>query len=168
MDVLAAIKERRSIRRFTDKPIDKTILRDLVECGIMAPSGHNKQARHFLVVTEKGKINRLGEIATWAKFMINQAQACIVVFCDSNESSTLVEDGSAATENILLAATSYGLGSCWIAGYGMPYAGELENFLVAPDNLKLVSLIALGYSAVENSKAPPRKNIDDVIKWNSF
>jgi len=168
MDTLQAIKNRRSIRKFTDKPISKDILEDLVDCGRLAPSGHNKQGRYFLVLTDREKINGVGQIATWAKFMIDQAQACIAVFCDKEENITLVEDGSAATENILLAATAYGLGSCWVAGYGMPYAEEVEKYLGAPPNLKLIALIPLGYSGVENPKSPPRKELTDVVRWEKF
>ena len=168
VDALQVIKERRSIRKFTDMPITKEILEDLIDCGRLAPSGHNKQGRHFLVLTDREKINQVGEIATWAKFMINAAQACVVVFCDQEESITLVEDGAAATENILLAATAYGLGSCWLAGYGMTYAEEVESYLGAPPNYKLVSLIALGYPGVENPKSPPKKNLGEVLTWNNF
>lgn len=168
MDALQIIKERKSIRKFTDKPIDEEILKDLIDCGRLAPSGHNKQGRYFLVLTDRERINQVGQMATWAKFMVNAAQACIAVFCDQKENITLVEDGSAATENILLAATAYGLGSCWVAGYGMTYAEEVEKYLGAPSEYKLISLIALGYSGIENPKSPPRKELDQVFRWNSF
>lgn len=97
MDALKVIKERRSVRRFATKPMPKEILEDLVDCGRLAPSGHNKQGRYFLVITERERINQLGQIATWAKFMVDKAPACIVVFCDTEENITWVEDGSAAT-----------------------------------------------------------------------
>jgi len=168
MDALKVIKERRSVRKFAPKPIEQEVLEDLVDSGRLAPSGHNKQGRYFLVVTEREKINNLGQIATWAKFIVDKAPACIVVFVDTKENITVVEDGSAATENILLAATAHGLASCWVAGNGMPYAEEIEKFLEAPEGLKLISLIPLGYPLDETPKAPPKKELKEVIKWNNF
>lgn len=145
MDIIKAIKTRRSIRQFTATPVADEILRDLVDCGRMAPSGHNKQARCFLVLTDREKINGVGKITTWGNFIIDNAQACIIVVCDKEKSATLLEDGCAAAENILLAATAYGLASCWVDGYGMPYSEELEEYLHVPQNANLIAIVALGY-----------------------
>lgn len=168
MDALTAIKSRRSRRKFTDDPIDQNVLKDLVDCGRLAPSGHNKQGRYFLVLTEQEKINGISELTIYGKFMVDKVHACILVFCDEQDALTLVEDGSAATENILIAATAHGLASCWIAGHGMPYAHAVEQSLGAPSTYRLVSIIALGYSGVVNAKMPPKKELDEVIRWNSF
>lgn len=168
MDALQAIKERRSIRNFAATPIATEVLKDLVDCGRMAPSGHNKQARCFLVLTDREKIDGVGKITTWANFIIDKAQACILVVCDQQNSATLLEDGCAATENILVAATAYGLASCWVAGYGMPYIEELEKYLNVPANAKLIAVVPLGYPADANPEAPARKSLDEVLKWNSF
>lgn len=168
MDAITAIKSRRSRRKFTDQPIDQAILSDLVDCGRLAPSGHNKQGRYFLVLTEQEKINGVSELTIYGKFMVDKVQACILVFCDEQEALTLVEDGSAATENILVAATAHGLASCWIAGHGMPYAQAVEQYVAAPGTYRLVSIIALGYSGVADPKMPPKKELDEVLRWNSF
>ncbi len=168
MDALTAIRSRRSRRKFTDDPVDQNVLRDLVDCGRLAPSGHNKQGRYFLVLTEQEKINGVAGLTTWGKFMVDKVHACILVLCDEQEAVTLVEDGSAATENILIAATAHGLASCWIAGYGMTYTQAVELYIGAPASYRLVSIIALGYSGVAEPKMPPKKTLDEVIRWNQF
>jgi nitroreductase len=168
VDAINIIKTRRSVRNFTDQPITKEILEDVIDCGRLAPSGHNKQGRYFLVLTERDKIDGIGKIATWAKFIVGKAQACILVFCDEKQCLTLLEDGAAATENILLAATAHGIASCWVAGYGMPYAAAAEKFAGAAATLKLVSIIALGYPVSDNPPIPPKSALSQVIKWNNF
>lgn len=168
MNVFEMIKARRSIRNFSSTPVSDEVLRELVDCGRMAPSGHNKQARCFLVLNDREKINGVGLITTWGQFMIDNAQACILVFCNKDNSATLVEDGSVAAANILLAATAKGLASCWVAGYGMPYTEELEQYLGAPASAKLIAVIALGYPADANPPAPARPDLNEVLKWNSF
>lgn len=168
MDAMKAILERRSVRKFSDQSVSKETLESLVECGRVAPSGHNKQGRVYLVLTERTIIDGVGQIATWAKFVIGKVPALILVFCDKEEGATLVEDGSAATENILIAATAQGLGSCWMAGCGMPYSNEVEAFVGAPENKMLVSMIAIGYPANADTPMPKKSSLDEVMVWNKF
>lgn len=168
MDTLKAILERRSVRKFTDRLVTKEVLESLVECGRVAPSGHNKQGRLFLVLTERSLIDKVGEVSTWGKFIVGKAPALILVFCDNQECATLVEDGAVAAENILIAATAKGLGSCYVAGYGMPYAEEIETLVGATENRKLVSIIALGHPAEENPPMPKKSSFEEVIAWNKF
>ncbi|MGE5628729.1 MAG: nitroreductase family protein [Solirubrobacterales bacterium] len=168
MDAIKAILERRSVRSISEGAVSKETLESLVECGRVAPSGHNKQGRSFLVLTERSAIDGVGNIATWGKFFIGKAPAVILVFCDTNECATPVEDGSAATENILIAATAQGLASCWVAGFGMPYASEIEAFAGAPENKKLISIIPIGYSAGANTPMPKKSPLNEVLFWNKF
>lgn len=167
MDAMEAILERRSVRKFTEKAVSQEVLVFLVDCGRVSPSGHNKQGRSFVVITEKDRIDKIGEIATWGNFIIGKAPALILVFCDTQECATLIEDGAAATENILVAATAKGLGSCWIQGYG-PYAETIESLVGAPENKKLISIVALGYPAEINIPMPKKSSLEEVIIWNKF
>ncbi|NMM63363.1 nitroreductase family protein [Clostridium sp. P21] len=168
MDAIKAILERRSVRKFSDQTVSKEMLEGLVECGRLAPTGHNKQGRSFVVLTERSTIDEVGKIATWAKFVIGKAPAIILVFCDTKECATFVEDGAAATENILIAATAQGLGSCWMAGYGMPYAKEIEALANASESKKLISIIALGYPSDTNTPMPKKSSLNEVIVWDKF
>ncbi|MFH0763243.1 MAG: nitroreductase family protein, partial [Candidatus Omnitrophota bacterium] len=93
--------------------------------------------------------------------------ACIAVFCA--DTKYYLEDGCAATQNLLLAAAGYGIGSCWVAGDKKPYCSEVAKLLGAPDSLKLVSLVALGYPASEASlKEASKKALNQLLHWEKF
>jgi nitroreductase len=111
-DTISSIKKRRSHRAYLAKPIEKEILEEIIDCARLAPSAVNIQPWEFLVVTDKTMLRKISDIATYGKFIKNAA-ACIIVLC--KESDYYLEDGCAATENILVAAESLGIGSCWVA-----------------------------------------------------
>jgi len=108
----------------------------------------------------------LRSIATTTDFggFIADAPVCIVVI--SRDTKYYLEDGSAPTENILLAARAHGLGSCWVAGDKKPYAADICRLVGAPPGYKLVSLIPIGYptESPEKSKRP----LSDVLHWEKY
>lgn len=80
-----------------------------------------------------------------------------------------LEDGCAATENMLIAATAQGIGSCWVAGDKKPYCNEISNLLNVPASLKLISLVALGCSPSEDVfKIADKKNLNELMHWERF
>ncbi|MBN1157245.1 nitroreductase family protein [Candidatus Woesearchaeota archaeon] len=164
MDALKCMRERRSIRAYSDKKIDRRLLNEILGCGGLAPTARNLQPWHFIVVTDGEKLRRIASLATYGSFIKNAA-ACIVV-CGNKDNNHLVEDGSAATQNILLAATSFGIGSCWVAGWKRTYNPELMKLLKIPLSEKIVSIIPLGYPA--ERPAPRKKELDDIVHWEEF
>ena len=163
METIEALKTRRSIRKFTDKPIPKEIIEDIIDCARLAPSANNVQPWEFIVVTKPETRKKLAEICDYGKF-IKDAPVCIVVFCKNTK--YYLEDGSAATENILLASHSYGLGSCWVAGDKKPYAEEIRKLLSAPEGYKLVSLVPIGYP--EEKPKPRKRKLEEVLHQEKF
>ncbi|MCS6862920.1 MAG: nitroreductase family protein [Abditibacteriales bacterium] len=163
MDALTALKTRRSVRVYQDKPIPKEVLEDIIDCARLAPTAMNRQPWAFVVVTEKETRQR---IAAWTDFgqHIAQAAACVAVFCE--DTKYFLEDGSAATQNILLAAWAHGIGSCWVAGDKKAYAEPIRQLLGLPEHYKLVSLIPLGYPA----DVPPKdkRPLADVLHWERY
>jgi len=145
--LLKFLKIRRSVRLFQDKIITKNKLEEIVDVARFAATARNLQPWEFVVITDRGKLSQLGELAENGKFMA-QAAACIAVF--SLDTKYFLEDGSAATCNILLAATALGIGSCWIAGDKKPYCPQVNALLNAPSGMKLVSLVALGHPQEKN------------------
>lgn len=131
----------------------------------MAPSGNNVQPWHFVVVTDKDTLKFISEKATYGKF-IKDAAACVVVYCDKDNRHHL-EDGSAATENIMLAAKAYGISSCWVAGYDRSYENDINERLNVPSNLRMISIIPLGYSQ-DNPSPRNKKSLSDVLHWEKF
>lgn len=165
-DLLKFLKSRRSVRAFQDKNIPKEQLQEIVDVARFAPTARNVQPWEFIVVTDKNKIVELANLGQNAKFM-SAAAACIVVFCA--DTNYFLEDGSAATCNILLAATALGIGSCWIAGDKKPYAQQVNTLLNAPLNMKPISLIALGYPQEENVfKAAQKRELKELLHWEKF
>lgn len=165
MDAIKCIKERRSIRVYQDKAIKKEIIEDIIDCARLAPTARNEQPWEFIAVTDKEKLAALGKASMYGPF-IKDAACCIVV-CGDASNKHLIEDGCAATENILLAAYSYGIGSCWVAGWKRVYNDEVKNILEIPKNLDIVSIIPLGYIK-DKVKAPPKRELKDVLHWEKF
>lgn len=118
MESLELLRVRRSIRTFQDRSIAQGDLEKIVDSARFAPTARNVQPWEFVVVTDKHQLAALAELAENGRFMV-QAAACIAVFC--TDTKYYLEDGSAATCSILLAATALGIGSCWIAGDKKPY-----------------------------------------------
>jgi nitroreductase len=164
MDILECIAKRASVREYQARSIDENILRQLVDAGRRAPTARGIEPWEFVAVTEKEVLQKLGQLANTGVF-IKDSAACIAVF--SQDTKYYLEDGSAATENILLAACGFGLGACWVAGDKKPYAEEVARLLGAPDALKLVSLIALGWPRKDVSQNKKRQ-IKEVLHWQKF
>lgn len=164
METFDAISKRSSVREYQDLSIDKNILQKLVDAGRRAPSARAVEPWEFVVITQKEILSKLGQIADHGEFL-NEAAASIVVYCD--ETKYYLEDGCAATENILIAAADAGIGACWIAGDKKPYAENVSEILGAPANLKLISIISLGWPKEEILQEKNR-SLEDVIHWNKF
>jgi len=163
MDAIKCIKTRRSITKYKPDKIEKEIIEDIIDCARLAPTANNIQPWEFIVVDNKEIKDQLAEITDYGKF-IKEAPVCIVVFC--KDTKYYLEDGSAATQNILLAANAYGLGTCWVAGDKKPYADKIRKLLNVPEGYKLISLISMGYPAEKPS--PSKRALNEVLHWNSF
>jgi len=163
MDAILALKTRRSVRTYERRPVPREIIEDVIDCGRLAASANNIQPWEFVVVTEEGLRRKLAGIANYGKF-IADAPACIVVLC--RDTKYYLEDGSAATQNILLAARANGLGSCWVAGDKKPYAGDICSLVDAPEGYRLISMVALGYPTETPAKS--KRPLSDVLHWEKY
>lgn len=163
MEAIEALKTRRSKRKFLPTPVPKEVVEDIIDCGRLAPSAVNIQPVEFIVVTKEEIRKRIAEMTDYGRF-IAEAPVCIVVF--SRQTKYYLEDGSIASENILLAAHAHGLGACWVAGDKKPYAEKVRQLLGAPQNFKLITLIPLGYSKEEPK--PAKRKLKDVLHWEKY
>ncbi len=164
MDTMEAIRKRRSIRKFSGGEVSKKIIEKIIDAGRLAPTARNVQPWEFVVVTDAEVRRELAKLAPTGPF-IAEAPACIVVFC--KDTKYWLEDGCAATENIIIAARAYGLGHCWVAGEKKPYAEAVSKLLGVPDGYRLVSLIPIGHFK-EEPEAPSKRPLDEVIHWDRF
>jgi nitroreductase len=165
MDIFDAIAKRRSVRKYKGGAIPRATLEKLIQAGAMAPSGCNQQGWVFVAVDDPAIREQIAKMAGNGRF-IAQAGACIAIFCD-RQSLCIVEDCSAATENIMLAATAEGLGTCWVNSHGLGHAAGVEKLLGCPPTHELVVLMAVG---VPDGKtpAPQKKALSEVLRWNQF
>lgn len=164
MDVWEAICRRSSVRKFSNRSVPGESLIQLVDAGRRAPSGRNVQPVEFVVVTDASRRQKLAALCDYGKFL-SQSPACIVVY--SADTKYYLEDGCAAVENILLAATGLGLATCWIAGDKKPYAGEIDHLLNAPAGYHLIATIAVGFAA-ERVAQREKKPLQQALHWETF
>lgn len=158
MDALEALLTRRCIRKFQDKPVEIEIIKKAIDAGRLAPSGNNVQPVKFVVILDKENLKKLAQITTPNGDHLLRAAGGIVILAEPVK--YYLEDGAAATENVMLALWAQGVGSVWIAGDKKDYASEVVKFVGGKDE-KLISIIAFGYPA--ETPAPPKKKLEDVL-----
>jgi len=163
MDALTALRERRSIRRYKSDPVPREALEAIVDCGRLAATGRGGQPWEFVVVTDRAMRGKLAEVCEFGKFL-TVAPAAIVVLC--RDTKYYLEDGSSATQNMLVAATALGLGSCWVAGDKKPYAEQVRRLVEAPDGYKLISIVSIGHT--DEHPSPAKRPLAEVIHWGKF
>ena len=161
MDTLEAIRKRRSIRRYTDDVIPKADLETIVDAGRLAATGSNQQPWDFVVVTDRAMIAQFKISGAW----IASAGAVIVVVMDPR-SRWWIEDGAAAIENMLLASTALGYGSCWVEGDALPREEQFKTLLGVPAEKRVMALIPIGVAA--ESPAPEKKPLEQVLHWEKY
>ncbi|MFO8053483.1 MAG: nitroreductase family protein [Candidatus Omnitrophota bacterium] len=164
MDFWEVVKKRASVREYSDKKIEQEELKKIVNAAHLAPTARGEEPWEFVVVTEKKSLEELGDITDHGKFLKGAAAGIVVL---AKDTKYYLEDGSAATENILLAATSLGIGSCWIAGDKKPYGADICKYLQVPDGYKLVSIISLGYPKAE-PKPHQKRSVDEALHQEKF
>ncbi len=145
MEALEVIRTRRSIRKYKKTPVPDEMVEKILDAGRWAPSSKNAQPWKFIVLREAEVRRSLSELLPYGKFLADTPSG-IAVIVDPSTSSRPVEDGAAATENMLLAAHALGLGACWIGSYGIATEGKAKDVLGVPQEQRLLSVIALGYA----------------------
>jgi nitroreductase len=157
---MKAIRARRSIRRFTSEPVSDEAIKALLEAAMSAPSAGNQQPWEFVVTTDRKILDEIPNVHPYAQMCL-QAQAAIVV-CGNLERDShrgfWVQDCSAATQNILIAATEKGLGSVWCGVYPREdRMSGLKKLFGLPDHIIPLALIPIGHPA---EKKPPSDRFD--------
>jgi len=163
------IYSRRSIRKYTDQKISDDLINDLMEAAMAAPSANAQDPWRFIVVTDKVKLEETADLLEYGK-MLNGAPLGIIVCGDQSaatggELSYMVQDCSAAIENILVAANILGLGAVWLGVHPREHRVEgIRNLYEIPDNITPISVISIGYPA---QKSAPRTRFDaSKVKYN--
>ena len=169
MEAIKALLTRRSIRKYTEGTIPKDTIKELLNAGMHAPTARNYQPWHFVVVDDRDTIDQLAEAHPHAK-MLKQASLAILVCGDKNiqeEQAYIMQDCSAATQNIMLAAHAHGLGSVWLGMYPREdRIREVSRVLNIPDHILPAALISIGYP--DEIKDAPDRYKEERVHWNKF
>jgi len=163
-DMTRVIKARRSVRKFQAKPVAEEIIRDILDCARMAPTARNVQPWLFGAVTNEDLRRQISELAEYGKF-IKDCPVCFAVFCRA-DAKYLLEDGCAATVNILLACSAHGIASCWVAGHKKAYVEDVRKLLNVPEAYTLIALVAAGYS--EEQPEIKKKPLEEVMFFDRY
>ncbi len=148
MELLEAIHTRRSIRKYLDKPVSPEMIETIIKAAMAAPSAGNQQPWHFIVITDRARLDAIPSFHPYSK-MVLQAPAAILLCGDPDGKKWPTfwdQDLGAATQNVLLAARDLGLGTVWVGIY--PEKDRMEGFrklLGIPENIIPFSLVPVGW-----------------------
>lgn len=169
MDVMSAILTRRSVRKFTGVPIKEEELKTILEAGFHGPSAHNLRPINFVIINEKLQLEAIAKFHPYAK-MLPQAGCGIVVCGDTKRQKLegfLVEDCSAAIENMLLAAHSLNLGAVWCGLYPVQeLTDEFIKLLTLPEDIMPIGLVVVGNKTED--VAPVNRYDETKIHYNNW
>lgn len=171
MDVKEAVLKRRSVRSFKDREVSRETLEDIMESVRMAPSASNRQDWEFVLVDDGTIREKLYRAASKQTF-VQEAPVVVagvatkpndMMSCEVNAGTV---DLSIALDHLTLRAAEEGLGTCWIGAFDQEKTKDILNI---PDGHKVIALMPLGYPETGlKQKKKQRKNLDEVVNYNSF
>ena len=171
MELTEVIEKRRSIRKFSDKPVSREILEELIKAAALAPTASNLQAWRFFVADDPELVR---DIDSFSPGLSGKPPVIIAIASDLAEAERrgsknslvygLMMDAAMAAENLMLKATDLGLGTCAIKSYNDK---AVHKLLKLPDTMRLEILISVGWPAAE-PREPKRKAMEDVLFWNTW
>ena len=168
MEFSELYKKRRSVRRFTDAPVTSEQINTMLEYAVMAPNACNMQSWHFFAVTDEATKKRLAEngcFAPWAAsaplifIVCTDGEKIIERFGDKARDLFIIQDTSAAIQNILLTATDMGLGGCWMGSFNEQ---KLRDMLNIDLKYKVVAVVPIGEPDGDIAMRE-RKPLDEVV-----
>jgi len=150
MDAIEAIMTRRSIRKYTDKPVTEDQVKQILAAAMAAPTAGNQQAWEFVVITDRKILDAIPDVHPYSRMILEASTAVLV--CGNLETETkggyYPQDCAAATQNILLAAHALGLGAVWLGVYPREErVTGVRKLLGIPDHVVPVSLVVIGRPA---------------------
>jgi len=169
MDVKEAIEKRNSIRAYEDKPVPEDKLMRVLEAARLAPSGHNGQARKFIVVRDDERRQALGQ-AAGGQYHVHTAPVIIAAVAMNPKElmpcgiPTSPVDLAIAIDHMTLAAVEEGLGTCWIGAFSQE---EVKRILEVPGEMSVINLLTLGFPA-ESGRPKNRKALEDIICYETY
>ncbi len=172
MEVVDAIKTRRSVRRFQSNKIEDSVIKEIIELGNLAPSAGNLQPRDFIIVKEQETKEKLAHAALNQDF-VAEAPVVIVVCANIRRTSHYgkrgmelycIQDSAASIENMLLAIVDKGLACCWVGAFD---ENAVSGIMGLPSQVRPVAILPIGYPG-EKSYPVSRIDIDNLIHYERW
>lgn len=170
MDVMEAIRKRRSVRNYQEREIEQEKLNLILEAARLAPSAKNFQEWRFVVVRDKQTRQKLIPAANYQTF-VDQAPVVIVCCAETNNyvmrcgQEAYPIDVAIAIEHMVLKATEEGLGTCWVGSF---YEDKVREILGIPQHIRVVELLTLGYPAPESEIKKNRLPLDEIVMYEKW
>lgn len=169
MNVYEAIKARRSVRAYQDKPVPEDVLNRVLEAARLAPSGNNHQSRKFVVVTDKNIKEKLAQAANNQNFVAGAAVVIAAVGLNPQKVMSCGIPGdpvdvAIAVDHMTLAAVEEGLGTCWIGAFSQE---KVCGILNVPSPYRVIELLTLGYPA-DTPGQKSRKSLEQIVCYQQF
>ena len=170
MTVTEAIKLRKSVRSFEDRPVEEAELKTVLEAARLAPSASNRQEWRFVVVRDEKMRKQLAAAASDQTFV---GEAPVVIACCAETDNHRMKCGqlcypidvAIAIDHMTLAAVELGLGTCWIGAFD---EGRVKQLLGIPDEIRVVELLSMGYPKEPSAKAKTRKPLERIVHWERW
>ncbi len=167
-------KNRRSIRKYEDKKIDKSTIEDILKVALMSPASKRSNGWEFVVVEERKMLEDLAACRQMGSKFISDAPAAIVVCADPEKSDVWFADASIAATFIQLAIEDMGLGSCWVQVHNRMFSETVSSSdyikekLGIPEHMEVMNIISFGYKNEERKAYDEDKLLYDKIHWGKF
>lgn len=165
-----AIRARKSVRGYLDKPIEEEKLVSVLDAGRLAPSASNRQEWRFIIVRDETTRKRISDAASRQSF-VGDAPAIIVACAETDEHLMMCGqqcypiDVAIALDHITLAAVEKGLGTCWIGAFD---ERQVKEILGVPDGIRVVGIMPIGYPTDPSAKEKTRLSLDRIVKYEHW
>jgi len=170
MNVMDAIKKRKSVRNYLDKPVEDEKLSAVLEAGRLAPSASNRQEWRFVIVRDPEKRRKIAEAANRQTF-VGEAPAIIVACADTDGRIMMCGqpsypiDVAIALDHMTLAAVELSLGTCWIGAFDERMVKEI---LGIPEEIRVIGLMPIGYPSDPSQIGKNRLPFDNIVKYERW
>jgi nitroreductase len=166
LDVVEAIKTRRSVRKYKRTQVEDQKIMECLEAARWAPSADNSQPWQFIVVKDSDARKRLAGIHQWGRFMA-ESPVVVAFLADRERSPNHFQgDVAVAVQNFLLAAQSFGLGTCWMGVINTAFEEPIKKLLGVPRHLTILCVVSLGYPDERSSSV--RRPLGDMLHWDKY
>lgn len=168
MELDTVLSNRRSVRIYSDKRVEDSAIRQIIEAGTWAPSACNIQGWRFIVIDKKEIFSEILKHGA-AAFLKSTNQAILVLYNNNTDNlmySDYIQSASACIENMLLKAYSLGIGACWINN--LPEKKVLRKLFNIPSHYDPIALVSIGYPVQQPNPRPRKHPLDEIIAYNMF